>query len=298
VAAERAPILVGVDGSGATDAALRWAIAEARASQLPLRLVNGFAGEGLAHSVRAPGPPPDEPQARAVHAVEQAAAHVHAIAPDVVATGEARDREPVDLLVDESGHASLVVLGSRQLKAIGATVLGSIGVRVAAAASVPVVVVRGEAGSIADGAAVVAGVDGTSGSQAVLRFAFDYAKRHGAVLRPVFCWHPDIVRLALREPQPVASGQAEAVLADALAGWGQKYPDVTVRPTALREYPTAGLVMESTEQHLLVVGRHRRNAIAAALLGSVSQGVLHHASCPVAVVPAEPEHVSTSGPTR
>jgi nucleotide-binding universal stress UspA family protein len=287
VAGDRGPILVGVDGSGATDAALRWAIAEARASEVPLRLLNGYAGEGLAHSVKMPGPPSDQPRVCAERAVQQAVDHIHAIDPKIVVTGEARDREPVELLVGESAHAGLVVLGSRHLRAIGATVLGSIGVRVAAEAAVPVVVVRGAAGEPANGATVVAGVDATSGSQSVLRFAFDYAKRHGAVVRPVLCWHPDIVRLALREPQPAASGQAEAVLADLLVGWSEKYPGVTVKPTALREYPTAGLVMESTDQHLLVVGRRRRHALPSALLGSVSQGVLHHASSPVAVVPEE-----------
>jgi nucleotide-binding universal stress UspA family protein len=288
---DRAPILVGVDGSGATDAALRWAIAEARARHVPLQLVNGFAAEGPAHSVKLAGDRSDELRVRATRAVGQAVAHVLAIDPAVVVTGEARDLEPVDLLVDESAHASLVVLGSRHLTAVGATVLGSIGVRVAAAAAAPVVVVRGEAGAVADGAAVVAGIDGASGSQAVLRFAFDYAKRHRAVLRPVLCWHPDVLRIALREPQPVAPGEAETVLADALAGWSEKYPEVTVQPTALREYPTAGLVLESTEQHLLVVGRRRRNTTVSALLGSVSQGVLHHASCPVAVVPEATERL-------
>jgi nucleotide-binding universal stress UspA family protein len=287
VAGDRAPILVGIDGSGATDAALRWAIAEARASDLPLRLVTGYAGERLAHSVKMPGPPSDQPRAFAERAVQQAVAHIHAIDPGVVVTGEARDREPVELLVEESAHAGLVVLGSRHLHAIGATVLGSIGVRVAAQAAAPVIVVRGEAGDLADGATVVAGVDGTTGSQAVLHYAFDYAQRHGAVLRPVFCWHPDVARLALREPQPAASGQAETVLANLLAGWGEKYPGVTVKPTALREYPRAGLVMESTDQHLLVVGRRHHHAVSAAILGSVSQGVLHHATCPVAVIPEE-----------
>ena len=293
MAGERAPILVGVDGSGATEGALRWAVAEASASGRPLRLVTGYAAVGLARSVKLPGPPSDQPRAYADQAIEQAVAHVHAIDPDVVATGEARDREPVELLVDESAHASLVVLGSRHLKTIGATVLGSIGVRVAAEAAAPVVVVRGEPGSIADGATVVVGVDATSDSQAVLRFAFDYSQRHGAVLRPVFCWHPDLVRLALREPQPAASEDAEAVLAEALGGWREQYPDVTVKPTALREYPTAGLVMESTEQHLLVVGGRRRHATAATLLGSVSQGVLHHATCPVVVVPEKDEEGDT-----
>jgi nucleotide-binding universal stress UspA family protein len=64
-----------------------------------------------------------------------------------------------------------------------------------------------------------------------------------------------------------------------------RYPNVQVHPTVLRAHPVHGLVDESTAGRLLVVGSHGRHALAGTLLGSVSQGVLHHATCPVAVVP-------------
>jgi nucleotide-binding universal stress UspA family protein len=74
-------------------------------------------------------------------------------------------------------------------------------------------------------------------------------------------------------------------LSEALAGWRERYPDVDVHGAVIRDHAVAGLVSESTAERLLVVGSRGRHALAGTLLGSVSQGVLHHATCPVAVVP-------------
>jgi nucleotide-binding universal stress UspA family protein len=91
--------------------------------------------------------------------------------------------------------------------------------------------------------------------------------------------------MSWRLEQPAPS-RVEAWLSEALAGWREKYPDVPVRrPEVIREHPTAGLVMASAAQYLLVVGNRGRHALAGTLLGSVSQGVLHRANCPVAVIP-------------
>jgi nucleotide-binding universal stress UspA family protein len=90
--------------------------------------------------------------------------------------------------------------------------------------------------------------------------------------------------LSVRPEQPAPEG-VEAWLAETLAGWQEKFPDVTVHREVIRDYAVAGLLTASTGQHLLVVGNRGRHALAGTLLGSVSQGVLHHATCPVAVVP-------------
>jgi nucleotide-binding universal stress UspA family protein len=74
-------------------------------------------------------------------------------------------------------------------------------------------------------------------------------------------------------------------LSEALAGWRDGYSDVTVHPEFVREHPVAGLVLASSAQYLLVVGTTGHHGLPGALLGSVSQGVLHRATCPVAVVP-------------
>ncbi len=76
-------------------------------------------------------------------------------------------------------------------------------------------------------------------------------------------------------------------LAEMLAGWQEKYPDVRVQRAVLDDHPVRGLVAESHGQSLLVVGARSRRSRLAPLLGSVSQGILHHARCPVAVLHAE-----------
>ena len=78
------------------------------------------------------------------------------------------------------------------------------------------------------------------------------------------------------------------VLADRLAGWAEKYPDVTVRRLVARDRPARALVEESGRAQLVVVGSRGRGGISGLLLGSVSQALLHHAACPVAVVRRAP----------
>jgi nucleotide-binding universal stress UspA family protein len=74
-------------------------------------------------------------------------------------------------------------------------------------------------------------------------------------------------------------------LSEALAGWQEKYPDVDVHPAVVRDHPASGLLAAAAAQHLLVVGTRGEHALLGTVLGSVTQAVLHHASCPVAVIP-------------
>ena len=87
-----------------------------------------------------------------------------------------------------------------------------------------------------------------------------------------------------RPEQPVPP-RAELWLAETIAGWQEKYPDVAVRSAVIRDHPVSGLVAESMAQRLLVVGNRGQHPFADTLLGSIAQGVLHHATCPVAVIP-------------
>jgi nucleotide-binding universal stress UspA family protein len=79
---------------------------------------------------------------------------------------------------------------------------------------------------------------------------------------------------------------ADEWLNELLARWREKYPNVQARSAAMRDHPVAGLAAESMAQHLPVVHSRTRHALTGALLGSVSEGVLHPATCPIAVIPA------------
>jgi nucleotide-binding universal stress UspA family protein len=102
----------------------------------------------------------------------------------------------------------------------------------------------------------------------------------------VLCWHPDRLAEMMWRAEPPAPARAEAWLSEALAGWREKYPDVVVHSGVIRDHPVSGLLTTAAAQDLLVVGSRGRHALAGTLLGSVSQGVLHHAACPVALVPS------------
>jgi nucleotide-binding universal stress UspA family protein len=176
------------------------------------------------------------------------------------------------------------VLGSRHLATLGSTMLGSVSASVAARVHCPAVVVRGPSGLAEEGAAVVIGVDGTQPARDVVEFGFDHASRHRVPLRAVLCWHPDLLATMKWRPEPPAPARAEAWLSETLAGWREKYPDVTVHAEVIREHAVDGLALAARSQHLLVVGSRGRHALAGTLLGSVTLGVLHHATCPVAVI--------------
>jgi nucleotide-binding universal stress UspA family protein len=281
------PILVGIDDSPGADHALRWAVEEAAVHGRPLRLVYAFPRSFTSF--------PDywevgdvdrqASQDAADRVIVRAVDTVQVLDPELDVAGDAVEGDPVQVLLDASGRASELVLGSRHHKAFGSAVLGSVSAAVSARAACPAIVVRGSYGTPAAGSAVVVGVDATEASDTVLGFAFDYASWHGVAVRPMLCWHPNVLAPMGWRAESPAPARAEAWLHEALAGWQEKYPDVVVQPEVIREYPTSGLVIASTRQRLLVVGSHGRHALSGTLLGSVSQGVLHHARCPVAVVP-------------
>ncbi|MBV9821019.1 MAG: universal stress protein [Actinobacteria bacterium] len=285
------PIVVGIDGSAGARAAVRWALEEAASRKTSVRLICAY--RLMPGFYQAPGMYADYPQdtelvrRNAARVVSEALADAAHTTPGVLISGDTTDGSPVPALIDASESASLLVLGSRQRSALGSTFLGSVSAAAAARSTCPAVVLRGPAGLADEEAEVVVGIDGSPASQALLEFGLDHASRHRAPLRAVLCWHPDLLASMLWRPEPPAPTRAEAWLAETVAGWQEKYPDVTVRTGVVREHPAAGLVAEAATAQLLVVGNRGRHAVAGTLLGSVSQAVLHTAVCPVAVVPTQ-----------
>lgn len=287
---DRSPVVVGYDHSRSADAAQTWALAEARTRKVPLRLIYAFSGARTYAAMSTYGNLA-MPEAAALRTAAEglltaAVDGMTAAREDVEISTHAYDGDAATVLLTEAQHASTVVLGSRRLGRLSSAVLGSVGTAVSAKAPCPVVVVRGDADLAVENATVVVGVQADENSEDAISYAFEYASRHGLRLNAVLCWHPDVLAEVMMQSDRADPVHAELLLSEALAGWREKYPDVEVHSAISREHPVEALVAASHGQHLLVVGTHGRGAVAGLLLGSVSQGVLHHATCPVAVVPA------------
>lgn len=81
--------------------------------------------------------------------------------------------------------------------------------------------------------------------------------------------------------------EQQALLAEALSGWSEKYPDVVVRRDVSRQRPVDALLAAASSADLLVVGSRGHGGFAGLVLGSVSQALLHRAhACPIAIVHA------------
>ncbi|HKE50424.1 MAG TPA: universal stress protein [Actinomycetes bacterium] len=291
------PIVVGIDGSAQGRLALDWAAAEAAVRNAPLQIVFGRSPRSVVPSSRMAGAPelyvPDDWAATADRELAGAASRAGELAPGIEVSVR---REPVDpgrLLADLSDSATLVVVGSRGLGGIAGSVLGSVSLYLASHARSPVVVVRAEPGSLRgpeQRPEVLLGVDAHSPTSSAIEFAFAEASRRGIPLRAVHAWtHPQPAGSAEQpggDVPPGAAAQDQArLLAEALAGWREKYPDVRVHAETRQDRPGSILAALSGQAELLVVGAHHRTHRIGSALGGVNHEVLHQALCPVVLVP-------------
>ncbi|GAA2357309.1 universal stress protein [Dactylosporangium salmoneum] len=264
------PVVVGVDGTDSGYSAVRLAATEATLRDRPLVLV----------STRQPQPDevgPPETTTRWLAAAASVAGEVH---PELSGHVRLEAGDLPDVMIDASRRADLVVIGNAGAHAACE--------RVAAHAAAPVLIAGADPGT--PGGPVLVGVDGANPWPAALTFAFEEAERRGATLIPLYAWGglPDT---ALTELDPFAydvgqaADEADRVLAEALAGWNGKYPQVPVlRRAVLHSDPAEALAQASREAAMLVVSACSHVGRSEQLLGTVTRQVMHRAACPVAVV--------------
>lgn len=286
------PITAGIDGTEESLAALNWATREAVRRGVLLRVVHAWRFE--------PGGDAVDAGDRAVQehwvgdAIGEAVAGVRGRHPDLDVTTDILEGDAVETLTGAAADAEMLVLGSRGHGRIMGFLVGSVGQRVIVEAERPVVLVRsGDRPSHeVAGHEIVVGQEGDpEDSAAALGFAFEAASFRRATVRAVRAWTlPPVYALSPASLQLLdQAGGLEPYhrtsLAAALAPWRERYPDVHVIEHV--EMGSAGQVLVSAAgaAQLMVVGRRARRTAVGARIGSVAHGVLHHADCPVAVVP-------------
>ncbi|MGD7001600.1 universal stress protein [Corynebacterium halotolerans] len=290
-------IIVAVDGSEPSRAAVRWAANTADKRGVPLRVVTSFTwppvlyNEGLM--------PSRELFYDFEAAAKEITAEARALATEVAAGLEIEETvvegHPVDVLNGMSGDATMIVMGTRGRGGVPGMVLGSVSAAAVRHADCPVVVVRADSAVTPDNkyGPVVVGVDGSEVSHRATEYAFAEADARGAELVAVHTWMDMAVQTSLSGLAPVQQPweEVEREQSDALAEWLQplveKYPNVAVTQVVTRDRPVRSLAERSEGAQLLIVGSHGRGGFWGMLLGSTSRALLRYASCPLMVVRPE-----------
>lgn len=282
-------ILVGVDGSPESHSAVRWAAHEAALRSRPVTLMHVVAPVIVTWPIEAPLLSFYEWQEdNAQRVLKQARETLDAALGDsatVPVNTEIRHDGVVTELTDTSADADLLVIGSRGLGPVGGAVLGSVSRSLLHHAKCSVVVTREGAVRRPDPTRpVLLGVDGSPASEKATAYAFDEASRCGVDLVALHAWSDVAVFPILGMDWHQYEQQGHEILAERLAGWQERYPDVHVQRRIVCDRPARWLIDESKNAQLVVVGSRGRGGIASMLLGSVSTAVAESALAPVAVI--------------
>ncbi|MBA4863059.1 universal stress protein [Streptomyces sp. PSKA54] len=288
------PVVVGVDGSEPSLQTVDWAVDEAARHGVPLRLIYASLWERYAGTSPLSGTARPSEEIMAEQIIASGVERARRRNADVKVSGEVVPDDAVSALLQAGHEASVLVTGSRGRGELTELLLGPVSLTVAARAGVcPVIVVRGsEPNRQGDFQRVVVGVGDSPERLAAVRFAFREAEARGCPLHAVRAWrfpahehveHP----FAADDAERVHEQQASTELTDALREALEEHPRVQVHAQTIEGSAHRALLHASAEADLLVVGALRRHGDFGLQLGRVAHAALHHAHCPVAVVPQQ-----------
>ena len=290
-------IIVGVDGSQSSLAAVQWAARDAQMRDVALTIVHVVAPIVTGASQGWSGVPvPDDyaqlQEEQAGQAIEQAHSTAVAVAPSHAdrISSEILHEPTVPALVELSKHAEMLVVGCRGHGGVRQVLLGSTSAGVAHYAHCPVAVVHHDEPVMTpdSDAPVVVGIDGSPTSELAAAIAFDEASRRGVDLVALHAWSDmNSVGVARVGWAPIEwrniKVQEEELLAERLCGWTDRYPDVVVHKDVVCDQPALRLLKQAAKAQLVVVGSHGRGGFPGMLLGSVSAAVVNAAQIPVII---------------
>lgn len=280
-------IIVGADGSPASEAAIRWAAQDAALRHLTLTVVHVI---NPAVTQWPHGPLPDgvavwqqNEGRRILTDALQIARGAAKGNPAVSVDSEMYSSATIPTFVDLSNDAELIVVGNHGRGALARGLVGSVSSSLVRHAHCPVAVIRDEQARTPDRAPVLVGIDGSPASELATQIAFDEASRRCVDLVAVHAWSDtEIIELPGLDWSAV-KGEEDRLLAEQLAGWQERYPDVTVHRHLVCDRPARVLVEKSEDAQLVVLGSHGRGVFAGALLGSVGNAVVQSVHTPVIV---------------
>ncbi|MBD0842088.1 universal stress protein [Streptomyces sp. TRM68416] len=284
------PLVVGVDGSPGSLQAVDWAVDEAARHGVALRLV--YASLWERYEASTPDGASDELTPEEI--VATAADRARRRDPEAKVSVDVIPDEATHALLGEAHHAFAVVTGSRGRGELAGLLLGSVGLTVAARAHGPVIVVRGDkAGLAGTHERILLGAADPAVAGEATRFAFREAEARDCVLDVVRAWrrpahatpeHP----LLTGDPALAHEEQASALLDAVLHDPAADHPGVRVRRATVEGPARRVLLNRSAAADLVIIGARHRSGHFGLHLGRVGHTLLHHAQCPVAVVP-QPE---------
>ncbi|WBB61946.1 universal stress protein [Streptomyces sp. WMMC500] len=291
-------VVVGYDGSAHAQRALDHAVDEAVRRDTALQIMCGDPW--------APPPPPavgrtpeDYPSLyRAARgAVDRGVERARGRASGLDIVPSVISEPAAEALLDAGRTAALTVVGTRGHGGFAGLLLGSVSLRVAAHCTGPLLVVRGDADlDTVPRGRVVVGVQSDEDSEAV-RFGFEEARRRGAELHVLHTWlYPAVTGVvAMAPPGPSGRQQlddaarrraAQAVPGLAVAAYREVYPDVPVVTDDECGSAAAVLAEASRRADVVVLTAHRNTHRIGARLGPVTHALMHHAHCPVVLIPS------------
>ena len=283
-------VVVGYDGSDGSERALQWAVEEAKLRAVPLKIAvvweepmvdMGFGGGAIIDPTLA-------------EVMKERGEQIAAQGRELVAnsglevSAEAVVGPAASALVEASEHADLLVTGSHSKRGVAEILLGSTSSQVATHSKCPTVVVRPKPVTYHR---LGVAIDGSEPGQRALDFAFDEASRRGWKLLVIHAWDVHVVGFDVDASTYPKGGIIDEVKdaedrlsSEVLAGHRDRYPDVEIELHLGRGHADNVVLEASDECDLLVVGSRGHGGFASLMLGSVSNRVLHHAQCSVAVV--------------